>query len=108
MIVEEIVASATRRSFISLHRATARRRIHYPRPHHYPPSGVVQQTRLLSATPGNPQPGPNPGQGLLPQIDEDVNKEGQSAKNDRDTWGSTLFKMFENAATTFASIFILG
>lgn len=51
--------------------------------------------------------GPFPGQ-LGPQ-EEDA-EDSTKTENNKSTpkWGPTLFKMFESAATTFASLFVLG
>ncbi len=51
--------------------------------------------------------GPSPGQ-LGPQ--EEDTEEPTKIEYNKPTskWGSTLFKMLESAATTFASLFVLG
>lgn len=51
--------------------------------------------------------GPSPGQ--IELHGEDAEESTQTArKNTRSSWSPTLFKMFESAATTFASILVLG
>lgn len=49
-----------------------------------------------------PSPAPSPAPDPTAELDDD----GQKPKGK--DWGPTLFKMFESAATTFASIAILG
>ena len=51
--------------------------------------------------------GPSPSQ-LGPQ--EEDTEESTKTENNKSTskWAPTLFKMFESAATTFASLFVLG
>lgn len=51
--------------------------------------------------------GPSPGQ-IGPQAD-DVEEPPKAEKDrPRSQWSATLFKMFESAAATFASLLILG
>lgn len=60
-------------------------------------------------TNAGPQGGPN-----LPFNDEEAEEQGDGKKGEKgkgkgeEGWGSTAFKMFESALTTFASIAILG
>lgn len=62
---------------------------------------LQQLKRRAFSTPGfnDPNPTPDPSQQQQQNDDENTFK---------GRWGPTLFKMFENAATTFASITILG
>lgn len=51
--------------------------------------------------------GPSPGQ--IELQGEDAEEYAQSAgKKTQSSWSPTLFKMFESAATTLASILVLG
>lgn len=51
--------------------------------------------------------GPSPGQiGPQGEDTEESTKIGYNKSTSK--WGPTLFKMFESAATTFASLFVLG
>ncbi|CAI6333796.1 unnamed protein product [Periconia digitata] len=65
-------------------------------------------TRSLTGQSGAPTPGndaPNPVDDAV----EDANEDGETAGNSKDPkWKGTAFKMFEAAATTGASILILG
>ena len=51
--------------------------------------------------------GPAPGQIELQGEDAEANTQNEP-KETRSNWSPTLFKMFESAATTFASILVLG
>ncbi len=51
--------------------------------------------------------GPAPGQIDLQGEDAEANTQNEP-KETRSNWSPTLFKMFESAATTFASILVLG
>ncbi|KAB8659325.1 hypothetical protein FH972_026214 [Carpinus fangiana] len=64
--------------------------------------GLPLQYRGLSGDP-DPRPSPNPNALPDPPEGDDATQQSFRAK-----WGPTLFKMFESAATTFASIAILG
>lgn len=67
------------------------------------PRPVVQflQSNRLRLYASQPQPNPLPD-----AIEQD--EDGFNHKKDGVNWRSTLFKMFESAMTTFASITILG
>lgn len=51
--------------------------------------------------------GPTPGQ-IEPQGEDAEERTQPDPKKTRSSWSPTLFKMFESAATTFASILVLG
>ena len=51
--------------------------------------------------------GPTPGQ-VGPQGHEAEEPQGSKGTSSSPKWGPTMFKMFESAATTFASILVLG
>ncbi|QDS73591.1 hypothetical protein FKW77_001467 [Venturia effusa] len=76
--------------------ALARRRLSAP--------GSVASRRWINGIQG-PQTDPNPD----PTPDDESKQEGRGQEQERKTdWKGTGFKMFESAATTFASISILG
>ena len=55
------------------------------------------------------QVGPQlPGPPHVDEPDEEPKNSSKNQKPDAEGWGSTLFKMFESAVTTFASVAILG
>ncbi|KAK5150979.1 hypothetical protein LTR04_006702 [Oleoguttula sp. CCFEE 6159] len=56
------------------------------------------------------QAGPQPGGGPTSNLPIEDAPEGapEDAKKKGSSWGPTLFKMFESAATTFASVAVLG
>lgn len=70
-----------------------------------PLAGTVRAPVRRSTTQNTPSPNPTPDPTQTLNEDGEYDSKG---KKKRMNWGPTLFKMFESAATTFASIAILG
>ena len=67
------------------------------------PSIAIKLERLFA----NGSIGPSPGQ--FGSQEEDTEESPKTEYNKATSkWGPTFFKMFESAATTFASLFVLG